>query len=117
MQKLMQSGLFRLLSDTSQNEVSTSQLEELYDEFALKVLTRLQLVNNPQELYFSLGFVHSKLAGVCEQLSGEQGKKCPENRTQSRISGRIGYAGIGMANYSTNKQNQVYLRKQAFFFQ
>ncbi len=108
MQKLMQLRLFRLLSESSQNEVSTSQLEESYDEFALKVLTRLQLEDNPQQLYFSLGFVHSKLAGVCEQLSGKQKKKCPENRTQSHIFGRIGYASIGMANHGTNKQNQVY---------
>ncbi len=37
MQKLMQSRLFRLVSEVSQNEVSTSQLEESCDEFALKV--------------------------------------------------------------------------------
>lgn len=74
MQKLMQSRLLRLLSEVSQNEVSISELEESCDEFALEVLTRLQLEDKPQELYFSLGFVHSKLAGVRERLSGGQGE-------------------------------------------
>ncbi|GEM_PF-1844496 len=105
MQKLMQSGLFRLLSETTQNESFFTQLEESYDEFALKVLTRLQLEANHMELYFSLGFVHSKLAGISEQLSGEEEKKCPENCYESHVFGCIGYASIRMANYSTNKQN------------
>lgn len=109
MQKLMQTRLFRLLSEASQYEVSTSQLEESHDEFALKVLTRIQLEDKPQELYFSLGFVHIKLAGIRERLSGGQEKKCPENRVQNHVCGSIGYAGIGMANYSTNKPNQVFL--------
>lgn len=86
MQMFMQSDLFRLLSENPQNEVSTTQLEELYDEFALNVLKRLQLEQNNAELYFVLGFVHSKLAGVCERLSGRQGKKCPENSSQSDVS-------------------------------
>lgn len=33
----MQSRLFRLLSDTSQNKVPASELEESCDEFVLKV--------------------------------------------------------------------------------
>jgi hypothetical protein len=100
MQKIMQSKLFRLLSETSQNEDHTSQLEEAYDEFSLKILTKLQLETNHEELYFSLGFIHSKLAGLCERLLvGEQGKKCPEDRNQSHVYGWIGHAGTGMANY------------------
>ena len=99
MQKLMQSRLFLLLSEMPQNEVSTSQLEETYDEFALKLLTRLQLEKNHMELYYSLGFVHLKLAGVSERLSSEQEKKCLRNSNQNHAFGRIGYAGIGMENH------------------
>lgn len=106
MQKLMQSRLFRLLLETSQHESYISQLEESCDEFALMVLNRLQLEKNHQELYFSLGFVHSKLVGTCNQLSGEQGKKCLENRNQSHLFGQVGYASIGVANHSTKQQSQ-----------
>jgi len=77
MQKLMQSRLFQLLLDPSLNKDSISQLEESCDEFALKVLAKLRLETNYQELYFGLGFIHLKLAGICERLSGEQEKKCP----------------------------------------
>lgn len=108
MQKLMQSRIFRLLSETSQRDISTIQLDKSCDEFAIKVLTRIQFEENHQELYFSLGFIHSKLAGVCEQLSGEQGKKCPKNRSQSHVFGGFGNASVGMANHSTEKQNEVF---------
>jgi hypothetical protein len=80
MQQLIKSKLFRILSDNSQKEGFTSQLEESYDEFALKILTRIQQETNQIELYYSLGFVYSKLAGICERLSDEQEKKCLENR-------------------------------------
>lgn len=103
MQKFMQLELFRLLAEIPQNEAHTSQLEESYDEFALKVLTRLQLETNPAELYYSFGFVHLKLAGICERLSGEQGKKCPENSFQNHVLVGIGYAGAGMANHCTRQ--------------
>lgn len=99
MQKLMQSRLFRLLSETSQNENNISQLEESYDEFAMNILTRLQLEANHTELYYSLGFVYLKLAGICERLSGGEKKKYPENSNQGHVSGRIGHAGTGMADY------------------
>ncbi len=49
MQKFMQLELFRL-AEIPQNEAHTSQLEESYDEFALKVLTRLHLETNPAEI-------------------------------------------------------------------
>ncbi len=111
MQKIMQSRLFQLLSKMSQNEVYASQLEESCDEFALKVLTRLQLEKNHQELYFILGFVHSKLAGICERLSGEQGKKCFENCNQGYVLGWVRYAGVGMANHSSKLQNQICFRE------
>lgn len=99
MQKFIKLRIFRLLSDTSQNEDTTSQLEESCDEFALKVLTRLHLETNPMELYYSLGFVHLKLAGIYEQLSGKQEKKSPENNSQIHVFGRFRYASFGMANY------------------
>ncbi len=76
MQKLMQSGLFRLLSEPSLNEAHASQLEKSYDEFALMILARLQSDINLAGLYYSLGFVHLKLAGICKCLSGGQEKKC-----------------------------------------
>lgn len=107
MQKLIQTKLFRLLLKAFLKEDITSQLEESYDEFAFKVLTRLQLETNSAELYYSLGFVYSKLAGICEQLLGEKGKKCPKNSKQSHVFGRIGHAGIGMANYCTKQHNHV----------
>lgn len=80
MQQLIKTRLFRLLSEISQTESSTSQLKDSYDEFALKLLTKLQLETNHTELYYSLGFVHLELAGVCERLSGGKGKKCFKNR-------------------------------------
>ena len=103
MQKLMQSGLFRLLSETSQNENNISQLEESYDEFAMNILTRLQLETNHTELYYTFGFVHLKLAGTCERLSGGEGKKRPENSHQGYVSGWTGYAGTGMADYCSKQ--------------
>ena len=108
MQQLMQSRLIRLLSEASQQENSTSQLEESYDEFALKILTRIQLETNQIELYYSLGFVHLKLVGICERLSCEQEKKCLENCNQSHVFGRISKTGIGMANYCTKEQSRMY---------
>lgn len=105
MQKFIESGLYRLLTDLPQNEVPEAQLEELYDDFALIVLERIQSEQNYTELFFVLGFVHSKLAGVCEGLSGREEKKCPENSCHSHVSDKIGYAGIGMAYHSTNEQN------------
>ena len=81
MQQLMKARLFRLLSETSQNEDFTSQLRESYDDFALKLLAKLQQETNHTELYYSLGFVHLELAGVCERFSGGKEKKCSKNRT------------------------------------
>ncbi|MDL2241619.1 hypothetical protein LJB91_01770 [Bacteroidales bacterium OttesenSCG-928-L03] len=111
MQKIMQSRLFRLLSKTSQNEAYVSQLEDSYDDFALKIFTRLQLDDNHQELFFILGFVHSKLTGIHERLSGEPEKKCYENYNQGHVFGWNGYAGIGMANHSTKQQKPMSVRK------
>lgn len=98
MQHLMQSGLFRILSEAPQNEAHASQLEESYEEFALNVLARIQSETNPAELYYSFGFVHLKLAGLCEHFSGEQGKKCPDNSLQIHVPAGIRYAGAGMAD-------------------
>jgi hypothetical protein len=103
MQKLMQSRLFRLLSEPSQSEDYISQVEKSCDEFALQVLEKLQSETNYYELYFSLGFIHTKLAGVYERLSGGEEKKCPENRGQGNVSRRIGYAGFEMANHCTER--------------
>lgn len=81
MQQLKKTRLFRLLSEGPQTEDFTSQLKESYDEFALKLLTKLQLETNHSELFYSLGFVLIELAGVHERLSGRVEKKCPDNRT------------------------------------
>jgi hypothetical protein len=78
MKQLLQSTIFRLLSELTE-EKDIFKLEESCDEFALKLLTRLQIETNPMELYYSLGFVHLKLAGIGEHISGEQGKKCLKN--------------------------------------
>lgn len=72
MKNLMQSRLFPLLSENSQRDTPDIQLEKSCDEFALKILTSIELDVNHQQLYFRLGFVHSNLAGIREQLSGEQ---------------------------------------------
>lgn len=77
MQKLIKTRLFQMLSKTSQNEDFTSQLKESYDEFALKILSKLQLESNHTELYYSIGFVQIELAGICERLSGGKGGKMP----------------------------------------
>lgn len=106
MQQLIKARLFRLLSETSQNEAFTSQLKESYDDFALKLLTKLQLETNHPELYYSLGFVHLELAGVCERFSGGEEKKYPENRAQDDLFGRIRQTSIRMANYCTEQQSQ-----------
>ena len=99
MQKLMQSRLFRLLSEHSQNEDSTlQQLNKYYEDFALNILSRLQKETSPAELYYSLGFVRLKLAGICEQLFSEEKKKCLENSHKGYSYCRNRYANNGMAH-------------------
>jgi hypothetical protein len=108
MQQLMKSRIFQLLSEASQNEDFILLLKESYDEFSLKILTKLQLETNLTELYYSLGFVHLELAGICERLSGKEGKKCFKNCNKGPLFDRNEQAGIGMANYRTKQQSQVY---------
>jgi hypothetical protein len=55
------------------------------------------------ELYYSLGFIYLKLTGIGEHISGEQGKKCLKNCSQSHTFGWIGYAGVRMASYCTKQ--------------
>lgn len=45
------------------------------------------------ELYYSLGFVHLKLTGFCELLSGEKGKKCFKDCNEGSVFGWAEYAG------------------------
>lgn len=90
MQQLMQTRFFRILSEHSQDKNILPELEDAYDDFALKILIRLQTETVYTELFYSLGFIHLKLAGICEKLSGEVGKKRLESCDKSHVFGRVG---------------------------
>jgi len=76
MKQLLNLRLFSLLTETSANKTEQTKLENAYDEFALKLLEKLQTGINPTLLYYHLGFVRLELVGIRDTLSGGQEKKC-----------------------------------------
>lgn len=76
MEKLMNSRLFQLLTKTSKEKDVLTELTKAYDEFALKLLDKLQIETNITKLYYHLGFVRLELDGIRETLSDGQEKKC-----------------------------------------
>lgn len=78
MKQLMNLRLFSLLSDTSQSSEFITKLKNAYEEFALKLLDKLQTETNITKLYYHLGFVRLELVGIRKILSDGQEKKCHE---------------------------------------
>lgn len=83
MEQLMNSRLFLLLAETSQDKNLITELKLAYGEFALKLLDRLNTGENLTELYCNLGFASLELADLCNNLSDRQGEKCPYYCKQS----------------------------------
>jgi len=78
MKQLMKLRLFSLLKDASCVKLST-QLENAYEEFSVKLLDKLQTETNITKLYYKLGFVRLELVGLRDELSDKEEKKCLEN--------------------------------------
>lgn len=76
MRQLMNLRLFSLLTGTSQNKNLLTELKLAYEEFALKLLDKLQTEVNLTDLYYNLGFVRLELVEICNNLSDREGKKC-----------------------------------------
>ncbi len=76
MKQLMRSRLFLLLMKTSKEKDVLTELTEAYEEFALKLLDKLQIETNIAKLYYHLGFVRLELVGIRDTLSDGQKKKC-----------------------------------------
>jgi hypothetical protein len=68
MKQLMNSRLFSLLSEESGENNFLTKLEEAYEEFAVKLLNKLQIETNIAKLYYHLGFVRLELVGIRETL-------------------------------------------------
>lgn len=64
----MNSRLFSLLSEESGENNFLTKLEEAYEEFAVKLLNKLQIETNIAKLYYHLGFVRLELVGIRETL-------------------------------------------------
>lgn len=75
MKQLMESRLFSLLNNTSQNKNLLTKLKEAYEEFALKLLDKLQTETNITKLYYNIGFVRLELVGIRDKLSDKEEKK------------------------------------------
>lgn len=77
MKQLMNSRLFSLLEETSQNKDQLIEMKSAYEEFALKLLDKLKTETSLTELYYNLGFVRLELTEICNNLSDRKEKKCP----------------------------------------
>ena len=83
MKQLIQSKLFLLLLEPSQNEKTINQFKGAYEEFALKLLNKLQIETNITRLYYHLGFVRLELVGIRETLSDGQEKNALKFTTKA----------------------------------
>lgn len=86
MKQLTQSKLFLLLLEPSQNEKAINQLKKAYEEFAVKLLDKLQIETNIAKLYYHLGFVRLELVGIRDGLSDKEEKKCLKIYNQGNLS-------------------------------
>ncbi|EGK04417.1 hypothetical protein HMPREF9456_00744 [Dysgonomonas mossii DSM 22836] len=78
--------LFSILSKQDESNNFLTKLEEAYDEFALKLLDRLQIESNITKLYYHLGFVRLELVGIRDGLSDKEEKKCLKIYNQGNLS-------------------------------
>lgn len=78
MKQLMNTRLFLLLADPSNGKNVLTELNSAYDEFATKLLDKLQSETNITKLYYNLSFVGLELVGIRDNLSDRQEKKCAE---------------------------------------
>ena len=76
MKQLMSSRLFLLLKEISKGKEVFIKLESAYEEFALKLLDKLQIETNITKLYYHLGFARLELVGIRDGLSDKEEKKC-----------------------------------------
>ncbi|MFV0537929.1 MAG: hypothetical protein ACK5M3_11220 [Dysgonomonas sp.] len=76
MKQLMNLRLFSLLSEKDRGNNFFTELKEAYEEFAVKLLDKLQIETNITKLYYHLGFVRLELVGIRDTLSDGQEKKC-----------------------------------------
>jgi len=74
MKQLMSSKLFLLLTTSSQNENYLTKLENAYEEFASKLLNKLQEETSLIKLFYNLGYVRLELIEICENLLDEEKK-------------------------------------------
>lgn len=86
MKNLMNLKLFSILSKQDESNNFLTKLEEAYDEFALKLLDRLQIESNITKLYYHLGFVRLELVGIRDGLSDKEEKKCLKIYNQGNLS-------------------------------
>lgn len=86
MKQLINLRLFSLLSQKDRDNNFFKELKEAYDEFALKLLDKLQIETNITKLYYHLGFVRLELVGIRDGLSDKEGKKCLGNCNQGNLS-------------------------------
>jgi hypothetical protein len=86
MKQLMSSRLFLLLAKTSKGEDLLTELTEVYEEFSVKLLDKLQTETNITKLYYNLGFVRLELVGIQDGLSDKEEKKCLKIYNQGNLS-------------------------------
>lgn len=86
MKQLMNLRLFSLLSEKNRDSNFFKELKEAYEEFAVKLLDKLQIETNITKLYYHLGFVRLELDGIRETLSDGQEKKCLKIYNQGNLS-------------------------------
>lgn len=86
MKQLMNSRLFQLLTKASKEKDVLTELTKSYDEFALKLLDKLQIESNIAKLYYHLGFVRLELVGIRDGLSDKEEKKCLKIYNQGNLS-------------------------------
>ena len=86
MKQLTNSRLFLLLTKTSKEKEVLTELTEAYEDFALKLLDKLQIESNITKLYYHLGFVRLELVGIQDGLSDKEEKKCLKIYNQGNLS-------------------------------
>jgi len=76
MKQLVNLRFFLLLRKGAKNKFVLTQLEDAYEEFATRLLEKLHSETDITKLYYHLGFVKLEFAGIKDNLSDGQEKKC-----------------------------------------
>lgn len=79
MKELMNLNLFSLLQNPEKLSFNQLNLKFAYEEFAMKLLEKLQKESDKISLYYNLGFIKLELIGVCSSLSSKEKKKYNRN--------------------------------------